>query len=172
MRISVNLLKEVDAGELFKFESKNRWFFEMMVPSRGDDYYQFEKFIVRHQQLIKEQKDGLSKFYLIKNDTEEIVGRINLIDIDHKNKIADIGFRVGEEHVGKGIGNKALKMILKTNLSVRQIRGKTTSVNRASQKVLEKNGFKKVNIDDEVFEMNGQKLRFVHYLWESDKNRM
>lgn len=171
MRISINLLKEVDAGELFKFESENRRFFERMVPSRGDDYYQFETFLIRHQQLIKEQEDGFSNFYLIKNDAGEIVGRINLVDIDRKNEIADIGFRVGEEHVGNGIGNQALNLLLETSLSVKKIRGKTTSVNHASQKILEKNDFKKVDIDEEIFEMNGQKLWFVHYLWESDKNR-
>lgn len=171
MKISIKLLKETDAGELFKFESENRRFFELMVPSRGDDYYQFETFTIRHQQLIKEQEDGLSKFYLIKNDTEEILGRINLVDIDHKNNIADIGFRVGEEHVGNGIGNQALNLLLDTSLIVKKIRGKTTSVNHASQKVLEKNNFKKVDIDEEIFEMNDQKLRFVHYLWESDKNQ-
>lgn len=142
-----------------------------MVPSRGDDYYQFETFLIRHQQLMKEQDDGFSNFYLIKNDAGKIVGRINLVDIDKINKIADVGFRVGAEYAGNGIGNQALNLLLKTNLSVRQIRGKTTSVNHASQKVLEKNGFKKVGIDEELFEMNDQKLRFVHYLWESDKNR-
>ncbi|MGO1923536.1 MAG: GNAT family N-acetyltransferase, partial [Jeotgalicoccus sp.] len=76
-----------------------------------------------------------------------------------------------EEHVGNGIGNQALNLLLETSLSVKKIRGKTTSVNHASQKILEKNDFKKVDIDEEIFEMNGQKLWFVHYLWESDKNR-
>lgn len=171
MKISINLLQEVDARELFKFESENRWFFEQMVPNRGDDYYNFETFTIRHQQLLKEQEAGLSKFYLIKSNDGAIVGRVNLIDIDKINKTADIGFRVGSEYVGKGIGNQALNLLLKTNISVKKIRGKTTNVNHASQKVLEKNGFKKIGIDEDEFEMNGQKLRFFHYLWESDKNR-
>ena len=169
MEISINLLQEFDAEELFKFESKNRRFFEQMVPSRGDDYYNFEIFTLRHQELLREQEDGLSNFYLIKNNAEEIVGRVNLVDMDKINNIADIGFRVGAEYVGKGIGNRALNLLLKTDLSVRQIRGKTTTVNHASQKALEKNGFKKVDISEEEFELNGQKMRFVHYLWESGK---
>ncbi|MGE6415901.1 GNAT family N-acetyltransferase [Planococcus kocurii] len=92
----------------------------------------------------KEQQNGLSNFYLIKNNSGEIVGRVNLVDIDKRNNIADIGFRIGAEYVGKGIGNQALKLFLKTDLSVKQIRGKTTTVNQASQKVLEKNDFKQV----------------------------
>lgn len=169
MEISINLLREADAAELFKFESENRLFFEQMVPSRGDDYYNVETFLIRHQELLREQEDGLSNFYLIKNNAGEIAGRVNLVDMDKLTNSADIGFRVGAEYVGKGIGNQALNLLLKTDLSVRQIRGKTTANNHASQKILVKNGFKKVDVSEEEFEMNGQKLRFVHYLWESEK---
>lgn len=165
MEISINSMQEVDAEALFKFESENRRFFEKMVPSRGDDYYIFEVFAIRHQELLKEQENGRSNFYLIKNNAGEIVGRVNLIDIDKRNNIADIGFRVGADYVGKGVGNRALNLLLKTDLSVKQIRGKTTTVNQASQRVLEKNGFKQVRIDEEEFEMNGQHMKFVHYLW-------
>jgi len=46
-----------------------------------------------------------------------------------------------------------------------QIKAKTTTNNIASQKVLEKNGFKYIETSDEEFEMNGQKLKFMHYIW-------
>ena len=158
MEIALNLLQEVDAEELFKFESENRHFFERMVPGRGEDYYNFENFILRHQDLLKEQEEGLSNFYLIRNDAGEIMGRVNLIDIDKVNKTAEIGFRVGAEYVGKGIGNRALSLLLNTDLNVKQIRGKTTTVNHASQKVLMKNGFEKVGIGEEEFVMNEQNM--------------
>lgn len=35
MEITINLLNENDAEELFEFEIVNRMFFEEMVPSRG-----------------------------------------------------------------------------------------------------------------------------------------
>lgn len=165
MELSIKLVKESDAESLLEFEIENRYFFEQMVPSRGDDYYTFEVFRKRHQKLLIEQENGFAKFYLIKNDSGGILGRVNLVDIDKVNNSADVGFRVGEPYVGKGIGDKALKLLLRTNLPVRQIRGKTTTVNHASQKVLEKNGFKQVGISKEEFEMNDQKVRFVHYLW-------
>lgn len=165
MEHSIHLIQENDAEYLLEFELENRRFFEQMVPSRGDDYYTYEVFTRRHQELLMEQKSGLAKFYLIKNNGGEILGRINLVGIDKINSIADIGFRVGEPYVGKGIGNKAINLLLKTDLRVRQIRGKTTTVNHASQKVLEKNGFRQVGISEEEFELNGQKMKFVHYLW-------
>jgi ribosomal-protein-alanine N-acetyltransferase len=170
MEVTLDLLQEQDAQELFEFEYENREFFEQRVPSRGDDYYNFEHFTIRHQELLEEQEDGLSSFYLAKNDDGEIVGRVNLVDIDKINQTAEIGFRIGAAHAGKGIGNQALSLLLATDLGLRQIHGKTTTVNHASQKVLMKNGFKKVDIGEEEFVMNGQSMKFVHYLWEAEES--
>ncbi|MBB5180962.1 ribosomal-protein-alanine N-acetyltransferase [Planomicrobium koreense] len=164
------MLQEVDAQDLFDFEIKNRGFFERMVPSRGDDYYIWESFIKRHQALLKEQVSGLSHFYLIKDTEGKIVGRINLVDINQTTGTAELGFRVGEAFVGKGIGNKALRMLLNTDLDITQITAKTTTVNKASQKVLQNNGFVQTAIGEEEFEMNGQKMKFVHYLWEKENS--
>ncbi|WP_416145609.1 GNAT family N-acetyltransferase [Planococcus koreensis] len=166
MEISIHILQEVDAQELFDFEIKNRGFFERMVPGRGDDYYIWESFIKRHQALLDEQVSGLSHFYLIKDTAGKIVGRINLVDIDQTIGTAELGFRVGEAFVGKGIGNKALRLMLSTDLDIKQITAKTTTVNKASQKVLQNNGFAQTAIGEEEFEMNGQKMKFIHYLWK------
>ena len=166
MGISINSLQETDAEELFKFETNNRFFFEETVPSRGEAYYKFETFKIRHKELLEEQKDGKSKFYLIKDRSGDIVGRINLIDIDIDSNVAEVGFRVGKEYLGKGIGTRALNLLLKTEINVKRIKGKTTTNNIASQKVLEKSGFKQVGISDNEFEMNGQKLKFIHYVLE------
>lgn len=170
MEISLHLLQEQDAQELFKFERENREFFEQLVPSRGDDYYNFEHFTIRHQELLKEQEDGHSNFYLAKNNAGEIMGRVNLVEIDKMHQTAEIGFRVGAAYTGKGIGNQALRLLLDNDLSLKRIHGKTTTVNQASQKVLMKNGFKKVGIGEEEFVMNGQSMKFVHYLWEAEES--
>ncbi len=169
MEITLHLLHEKDAAALFQFELENREFFERLVPGRGDDFYVFENFLSRHQELLKEQQEGFANFYLIKNDTGDILGRINLVDIDRNHQTAEIGFRVGANYGGQGIGHRALNLLLDTDLGLRQIHGKTTTVNQASRKILAKNGFEKVGVSEEEFEMNGQTMRFVHYLWEAGK---
>ncbi|MEB2300252.1 GNAT family N-acetyltransferase [Lysinibacillus xylanilyticus] len=166
MKISINSLRESDAEELFLFEKNNRLFFEQMVPSRGEDYYMFEKFQLKHRELLEEQEEEKSRFYLIRDYSGNIVGRINLVDIDKTNDIAEVGYRVGKEYGGKGIGAKALKLLLETEVSVKKIKAKTTTNNIASQRVLEKNGFKQVCISGDEFEMNGQKMRFIDYMLE------
>ncbi|MFB7159285.1 GNAT family N-acetyltransferase [Lysinibacillus sp. NPDC056232] len=166
MKISINSLQESDAEKLLEFEKNNRQFFEQMVPSRGEDYYNFETFQLKHRELLAEQEEEKSRFYLIRDNAGNIIGRINLVDIDTTNNIAEVGYRIGKEYGGKGIGAKALKLLLETEISVKKIKAKTTTNNIASQRVLEKNGFKQVCIDDDEFEMNGQKLQFIDYLLE------
>jgi len=65
------------------------------------------------------------------------------VDIDETDKIGYLGYRVGQAHTDKGIANKALKLLVETvnDEGVKQIKAKTTTNNKASQRVLEKNGF-------------------------------
>ncbi|KEK10762.1 acetyltransferase [Lysinibacillus sphaericus] len=165
MDIYIERLQVTDAEGLYKFELENRAFFEETVPTRGDEYYNPEIFKKRHEALLEEQAQGRSYFYLIKDQDSSILGRINLVDIDRFFKIGHLGYRVGQEHAGKGIANKALEILIETitNEDIKQIKAETTTNNIASQRVLEKNGFEKITTSSEKFEMNGQKLSFVYY---------
>lgn len=157
MDISINQLSRTDFEKLYQFELQNRIFFEKMVPSRGDEYYEYGTFILRNEALLEEQHQGISYFYLIKNETGDILGRINLVDINEE-RVGHVGYRIGEEHNGKGFGNRALAMLLEeaAKLGIWQIKAKTTINNIASQRVLEKNGFSRILAGDE---------NFVHFIW-------
>ena len=165
MDIFIEKLHVTDAEDLFNFEVENRTFFEEMVPTRGEEYYNLETFKKRHETLLEEQVIGSSYFYLIKDKDNSILGRINLVDIDESDKSGYLGYRVGQIHTGKGIANKALKILVETitDDDVKQIKAKTTTNNIASQRVLEKNGFARIGTSTEEFEMNGQRLSFVCY---------
>ncbi|MCF6409666.1 GNAT family N-acetyltransferase [Pseudalkalibacillus salsuginis] len=169
MDILIEKLNGTDAKALYKFELENRAFFEKMVPTRGDDYYKPGIFRIRHESLLKEQAEGISYFYLIKDENGSILGRINLIDIDETQKFGYLGYRVGQHHTGKGVAKKALKLLLETAIEqgIKHIKAKTTTNNIASQKVLEGNGFKQTASNDEEFEMNGQNLKFTNYIWSN-----
>lgn len=167
MKISLTKLHITDAESLFAFELKNRAFFEKMVPTRGEEYYDFERFKNNHENLLNEQAQGISYFYLIKDEEDAIIGRINLVDIDKPQNLGYLGYRIGQAYTRKGIASKALQLLLETVTSkgVKQIKAKTTTHNIASQRVLEKNEFQHIATDEEEFEMNGQKLQFVYYMW-------
>lgn len=167
MSISIEPLSITDERALFEFEKQNREFFEKLVPGRGDDFYHFEVFQTRHRQLLKEQESGESCFWLIKDEVGTILGRVNLFDINLTEQTAEIGFRVGSEYGNKGIASQALRLLLKAHSDL-TLKAKTTTNNLASQKVLEKAGFKVVTIDENSFEMNGQQLRFIFYFRKSN----
>ena len=139
-----------------------------MVPTRGDEYYNFEFFQSSLESLLDEQTQGRSYFYLIKDTNASVIGRVNLVDVEEPLGIGHLGYRVDQLHTGKGIANIAVKLVVEKVLSegrVKQIKAKTTTNNIASQRVLEKNGFEYVGRSNEVFEMNDQKLKFVYYSW-------
>ena len=164
MEISLHVLNETDREDLFQFELANRSFFNTMVPDRGDDYYSFPNYAVKLSELLEEQMNGGSKFYLIKNQDLKILGRINLFDINGTTETAEVGFRVSDSYRGKGIASKALSQLIQNDLPIKQIKAKTTTVNLASQKTLEKNGFRQIRLSEEEFEMNGLQMRFIYYL--------
>ena len=166
MDLELHLLQAKDAMEILDFEKENRDYFNQTVPDRGRDYFQLETFLFRHQQLLEEQKRGVSYFYLIKDEKGQLLGRMNLVDIDRKQALGHVGFRVGESVAGKGIARQALRLLQETASDIKIMEAKTTTHNRASQRVLELCGFKKTYEEDKPFLFNGQEVRFVHFRWE------
>lgn len=169
MEICIKKLTEQDAEELFKFEFDNRTFFETMVPSRGDSYYYYDRFKEGLQELLKEQEAAESTFYLIRNCNGTIVGRINLVDMDETAGIAHLGYRVGEKFIGKGVANRALTLLLESlaGTDIKEVHAKTTLGNVPSQRVLERNNFQQVPMNEEWVELNGKQEKFVHYIWKN-----
>ncbi len=102
--ISIEKLSIQDAASLFQFEVYNRAFFEKSVPSRGDAYYQYDHFLRGLQALLDEQAQGISFFGLIKNSQGDILGRMNLVDIEKDEGIGHLGYRVGEDTARSPIG--------------------------------------------------------------------
>ncbi|MDL4840180.1 GNAT family N-acetyltransferase [Aquibacillus rhizosphaerae] len=165
--IKIENLNSADFEKLFEFEIENRAYFEEMVPSRGDHYYNFESFKKKNLALLYEQAQGLSYFYLIKDKDDLILGRINLMDIEQSQGTGHIGYRVGESHTGKGVANKAMNLLLENTdqLGIKRVLAKTTADNIESQKVLEKNEFTYIETRETEFIMNGNLLSFVYYGW-------
>lgn len=72
-----------------------------MVPTRGSQYFNFEYFQKLLDDLLIEQVNGDSYFYIIRNEENEIVGRINLVDVDSETRSSSLGYRVGEKFIKK-----------------------------------------------------------------------
>ncbi|WP_413306829.1 GNAT family N-acetyltransferase [Bacillus sp. 1P10SD] len=170
MDLKIELLCQQDARDLFEFEYKNRAFFERMVPSRGDAYYRFEHFSHVLSELLQEQAEGISYFFLIRDENDTIVGRINLVDTEVNGSIrmGHLGYRIGEEYSGMGLATKAVNMLLKMlpdKYGIHEVHAKTTEDNFGSQKVLEKNHFALVAVDKD----KNAKEAFKNYIWKNER---
>ncbi|RIW30930.1 N-acetyltransferase [Bacillus salacetis] len=169
MELYLERLRQQDAPELYAFECENREFFETMVPGRGEEYFQYDFFLERHRSLLEEQSQGLSFFFLIKNQSGDILGRVNLVDIDAGNGIGHLGYRVGEAYIGQGVAAMSLKLLMKdiSKYHIRIIHAKTTADNIPSQKVLLRNGFLLKKIDDGT----ESGTEFLHYCWRDPSDQ-
>ena len=158
--IIINLLKESDAQELFTFELKNRAFFERVGFPRGDNYYELDNFNTIIKESVEEQEKGLVYMYLIKEHSGKIVGRVNLVSIVRGNfNKAELGYRIGEQHQGKGYGTRAVKLVLDEAVNTHKfhrIEAGTSPDNIGSQIVLIKNGFQFVGRYNKYIHYNGK----------------
>lgn len=158
--IKISLLEESDAQELLEFELKNRAFFERVGFPRGDNYYELNNFKTIIKESVEEQEKGLVYMYLIKNHTGMILGRINLLSIVRGifNK-AELGYRMGEEHQGKGYATSAVRLVLDEAVNkhkLHRIEAGTSPNNIGSQIVLIKNGFQFTGRNSKYIYKNGE----------------
>lgn len=164
--IEVNLvqLDKEHQEDLYAFEVANRAYFETMVPSRGDSYYSINNFEESLNTLLEEQRNKLGYYFVIVDQEERIVGRLNLVITDEQS--IEVGYRIGENYTGKGFAKKALAEAIKQVellKAARQLLAKTTSANIGSQRVLERNGFIHTGTDQSIFEWKGKMQQFVYY---------
>ncbi|WP_226676462.1 GNAT family N-acetyltransferase [Mesobacillus jeotgali] len=145
MNLYLSLLSLDDAEQLFAFEKDNKNFFERFVPPRPDSYFRFEDFSEILEELLEEQGDRRSLFYLIKDGNGQIIGRMNLVDIDWVTKSGKIGYRVGQQFTGKGAAVKGLQLLISEakKMNLKELHAKTTKDNLPSQKVLDRCLFQK-----------------------------
>ncbi|UTR14728.1 GNAT family N-acetyltransferase [Salipaludibacillus sp. LMS25] len=164
--ITLRPLTMDDCERLFCFEKENKSFFELMVPPRPDSYNTKRAFKKIVEQLIDEQNRQKSYFYLIMNNKDDLVGRLNITDIN--NECGNIGYRIGENYCGQGLASKALKQFLLTtpDLPLKCLKAKTTNHNISSQRVLEKNQFYIVKEDIQSFLFNKHHVHFIHFQWD------
>lgn len=139
----LELLRADHAEALLDFEVDNRAYFAVSIPDRGDDY--FANFATVHAARLAEQDTGECFFHVLVTDDGTIVGRVNLVDVEHG--CAELGYRIGEAAAGRGLATTAVTRVCDLaadTYGLTQLRAQTTLDNTASQKVLSRTGFQPV----------------------------
>lgn len=111
-------------------------------------------------EICEEQRKDSLYMNIIKNELNEIVGRINLFPIKHEkyNRAFELGYRISEKHQGKGYATESVNKLINiafNEYAIECIQALTSPKNVASQIVLTKNGFSYVTRLKNDVEVNG-----------------
>ncbi len=79
--MKLELMSSKNLKEIFEFECDNRDFFERILPPRPQAYFEFSSFESLMQDILKEQVAGECAMFIIRNDEEKMIGRINFSTI-------------------------------------------------------------------------------------------
>src|SRR5690606_31841779 len=104
------------------------------------------------------------RWFAVLNDLP--VGTIGLDRINTRMKSASIGYQVGAEFAGKGLGTRMVREFIRAVFSETNIERLTATVhfeNLASQRVLEKVGFIKEGLLRQYLIISGKRVDFYAY---------
>jgi [ribosomal protein S5]-alanine N-acetyltransferase len=105
----------------------------------------------------------------------EFVGTISIKNIDLVNKKADLGYWIGEQYWGRGIATECLKLIIdyafSAELGLKQLCAYVFPENKASIRVLEKNGMNKIGEVNEYHKLSGRdRTSFIYVTMRHNDN--
>lgn len=169
--ISIAPVAPSDHDELLAFELRNRRFFETWVNPRPPSYYSPDGVskALRAAQLDAEQDRGYQ--YLVR-ERNLLVGRINLTQILRLGyQSASLGYRIGENHNGRGIAQAAVKLALAEafgRLGLWRIEATCRPENPASRRVLEASGFRQFGHARRCFQLGDQWFDLLHFEAHAD----
>ena len=166
MDISVELISLEDADALLAFELDNRCWFEQHVPSRGYQFYTSLGVRNHISEFLSQYANGEMYPMLIRSNSQEICGRINIHRIESNTYSGELGYRIGKQFTSKGIASQAVGKLVDYLVSETQLNTLRAIVlrgNEGSQKVLERNGFTKVKNIANYTELHAEVRDAVEY---------
>lgn len=149
--VRLERLRADHAPALLAFERENREYFTRSISDRGDAY--FAEFASYHRLRLAEQDAGVCHFHVVLDEAGELVGRVNLVDVEEG--VAELGYRVAERAAGRGVATAAVAEVCRLaveSYGLTALRAITTRDNLASTAVLRRSGFTAV----EDIEINGR----------------
>lgn len=112
-------------------------------------------------------KNGIDKgnFVIAHKENEEYIGQIDLIKIDWKNRIAEMGIVIGtKDNWGKGYGAEAIKLLQEfvfNRLNLNRLELIVHDYNKRAYNCYKKCGFKEEGRLREKFYINGKYTDYI-----------
>jgi glycine/D-amino acid oxidase-like deaminating enzyme/RimJ/RimL family protein N-acetyltransferase len=141
---TIRTLRPDDAAPLLAFEQANRAWFERHIDRRPDDFYSLDGIHAHVAQFLDQHAQGRMHPCVIVGEQGDLIGRANLKDIDRQQGVAEVGYRIGEQHAGKGLATAALHHLIalaQDEWRLQRLCACAIDGNAASIRVLERCGF-------------------------------
>ncbi|MBE1275575.1 GNAT family N-acetyltransferase [Enterovibrio baiacu] len=161
--VTLSPLSMDDCDALLDFECRNKGWFEQHIPPRPSRYFDRVGLTAATQKLVQTQGDESHLMYVVYQGTE-IVARANIHTI--RPDFVEIGYRVCQSHIGKGIATQAVAALLticRRQLATPYVLAKVTTENHASHVVLKKTGFTLTRKEKNGTVVKGKHLSLCHY---------
>ncbi|MCU7650950.1 GNAT family N-acetyltransferase [Pseudomonas piscis] len=155
-----------DLNDLLAFEEQNRVFFEASINARPPSYYCSEGVAEAIVQAQQDAEADRGYQFLIRQDGL-LVGRVNLHRVQrHYFNCAELGYRIGERFIGRGIARTAVAQVLQRafgELGLSRLEANARPENIGSVRVLEACGFSRYGHSRRSFLLHGQWFDRLHY---------
>ncbi|MEP7267161.1 MAG: GNAT family protein [Saprospiraceae bacterium] len=169
-KISLRPLQESDRNDLILYANNKNIFDNlrdlMPFPYHKKDFESFYKLI--------QDEEPVKNFAIAYN--HQFCGMIGLhLQQDVYRKTAEIGYWIGEPFWNKGIGTGAVGLIVRYGLDsfdINRIHAGVFEYNKASMRVLEKNGFELEGIARKAIFKNGKVWNEHRFALVADKEMM
>jgi [ribosomal protein S5]-alanine N-acetyltransferase len=165
--VSTRLLSPDDVPELTALAVANREFLAPSSPSTSDAFYTESGQHALVVEALSKHALGLAHPAVIVDVDGAIAGRINLNGITRgAAQFASVGYWVAQSRNGRGVATAALARTLDVafgELALHRVQGETLPENRASQAVLERNGFERFGFAPRFLRIAGQWRDHVLY---------
>ncbi|MEJ6004555.1 GNAT family protein [Paucibacter sp. AS339] len=169
LNFSVRTLCAADAVDLLRFELENRAWFEQHVEPRLTTFFSSEGVNAHIAELLELHARGEFHPFVLIDSAGRIVGRANLKAIDSARGSAELGYRVGQNYVGKGLASFAVGELLQQATQrwhLRQLEAFVSEANQASARVLLKHDFVRAELQPGLARVQGQTQDCWRYVRE------
>lgn len=165
--VTTRLVSLDDVPELTALAVANRAFLAPTNPVATDHAFTPEGQRAMVATALDRHENDQMLPHVILDDDGSIVGRINLNSIIRgAAQCASVGYWVAEDRNGRGIATAAVARIVEagfTELGLHRVQGETLPHNRASQVVLERNGFERIGYAPQLLRIAGRWQDHVLY---------
>ncbi len=165
------------AQAVSEYYSVNRAFLEKFEPKRSEEFFtlRFQESQLVEEEQLRSEKRGY-RFYLVENaEPQKVIGTISLSNVVWKAFCSCfMGYGLDAEHGGRGYMTEAVSLVTKhafEELGLHRIEANVMPRNKASLRVLEKNGYENEGMSRKYLNINGVWEDHIHMVALNEKGQ-